>query len=211
MDEVLADLQTAYSVYRESYAKGQVVFTDRSRMGEELLILKGNLLEVFSGGEREKESSTLLYREGDFIGPFGQSGIKVSPTRGIARTDLEVVKFPEDAFFRVLDKDRTLEKTFCQNLCQLFLRMQKKYCGLALLSPSQRIVDFLYRLGKDAPDGKILLTTESITVAMSTTRQTVSKVLNALKRRKLIQSSYKSVRVLDGEGMLAFYEVCEER
>ena len=41
------------------------------------------------------------------------------------------------------------------------------------------------------------MSTESIALALSTTRQTVSKTINDLKKRGLLKSEYKAIKLLD--------------
>lgn len=51
----------------EHFSKEQIVFTDRSLLRKDFIVLSGEMIEVFSNEGDERESSTLLYRAGDVL------------------------------------------------------------------------------------------------------------------------------------------------
>lgn len=211
MDTLIEKLKADYQSYLKNYTKGQIVFTDRSQLRTENVVIDGSMIEVFSYGEKEKESSTLLYRSGDFFGRFNQKSDNIFKTTGIARSDLELLSFPEDLFFRLIKTDPDLNSAFIASLCNIFIRLEKKYCALSMLSPTQRVVDMLIVLQDKSLDGVIHLTTSNLALALSTTRQTVSKVLNSLKRKNLLESSYKNIKILDISKVKSLYNLGEDK
>ena len=83
----------------EHFSKEQIVFTDRSLLRKDFIVLSGEMIEVFSNEGDERESSTLLYRAGDVFGIMGQNPDLVFKTTGIAKSDLEILSFSEDKYW----------------------------------------------------------------------------------------------------------------
>lgn len=211
MDALIEKIKAAYLPYLKQYTKGQIVFTDRSQLRSENVVISGNMIEVFSYGQKDKESSTLLYRTGDFFGKFNQKNDNIFKTTGVARSDLEILSFPEDVFFKLIKTDSNLNWAFVSSLCNIFVRLEKKYCALSVFSPTQRIVNMLLDMQERSIDGKIHMTTDNIAIAVSTTRQTVSKVINNLKKSKLLESSYKCIKLLNINKIKSLYNLGEDK
>lgn len=181
----------------EHFSKEQIVFTDRSLLRKDFIVLSGEMIEVFSNEGDERESSTLLYRAGDVFGIMGQNPDLVFKTTGIAKSDLEILSFSEDKFFKLLKTDSELNSLVMKSMFQLFNRMENKFCALAVWTPSQRVVEFMCRIQTESLNNVVHMSTESIALALSTTRQTVSKTINDLKKRGLLKSEYKAIKLLD--------------
>lgn len=203
MNILMEELANRYSQYLKKYTKDQLVFTDRSLLEDENIVVSGSMIEISSTGG--KEASTLLYRKGDVFGRLRQESLKVFKTIGVAKTDMQVLSIPEKIFQKALDSDLELKEMYLASLENMFTRLQNKFCSLAIYTPSQRLVSFLIRVQGNSYDGKIHMTTDSIALTLSTTRQTVSKTINYLKKQGLLQSSYKTIVLLDIEKIKNIY------
>lgn len=190
-------LMGRYEEYAHKYKKGEIVFEDKSKLTTDCIILSGKMKEVFEHDRSNKAAMTMLYRENDVFGIMHQDPSTVFNTIGIAKTDLEILSFPEDVLFHLMDSDEMLRKIFLQGLFDTFSRLSNKYCAVSSLTPTQRVIEFLCSEQEKSLDGLVHMTTEEIAMALSTTRQTVSKTINDIKADGLLKSEYKKVKLLD--------------
>lgn len=196
MAKELEALAAAYAPLLRTYSSGSTVYVDRSLLKEDCLIVSGHLLEVMQA-EDERESSVLLLRAKDFFGPFSDHPENITHTTGRAFSNLTVLAFPDTRFSYYLRNDPALAEFFARSMGAMFNRLAHKYCNLATLSPSLRVIDFLVRASLQKDNYVMHISTEELAVALSTTRQTVSKVLSVLRKRELITTSYMTIKVKD--------------
>ncbi|HBR85643.1 MAG TPA: hypothetical protein DEA32_00400 [Firmicutes bacterium] len=188
------------------YEAGQGVFSDRSKMDFDLLIIEGCILEMVCSDDEDKCPTTLLYKPGDFIGHFGRGSAGVSATSGRCLAKTLAIRIPDSEFLSLLAEDEKLSDLFSASIAQMFNRMATKFCNMVNLSPSQRVARFIYKSYERESGESLKITTLQLAQAVSTTRQTVSHVLGDLRKLGIISTSYGRISVLDKERLLNFYQ-----
>lgn len=189
-------LMAAYAPFLRQYTAGQSVYAYRSQLETESLILEGKMLEIIHGPTIAKDVSTLLYRQGDWFGTFFATPQSIIPATATAVSDMTVLSFPGRAFQSLLDKDPALAKDYYQGLSGIFNRILTKYCDLASLTPYQRVLSFIVRAIPKNGESRAITTSE-LAAAVSTTRQTVSRVLSDLRKARVIQTQYGKITMVD--------------
>lgn len=179
------------------FEAGSEVFADRSALDCDYLMLEGRILELVSDENTDKQASTLLYRPGDIIGPLGENPQKVPHTKGRATTHVVAIRIPEEKLMSLFSKDKSFREMLLRSLVQMLHRMEIKFYNTAIVSPPKRVIAFIVKTSQRAQSPVIKMTTKELAQAVSTTRQTVSKVLSQLKKEHLIETKYSTIEVLD--------------
>lgn len=195
----LYDLALKYRNYVKHFKRKETIFEDKTLLDTKNIITMGSMVECFTGMDETQtpqDLSMISFGPGDaFIGINKSMNSHV--IRGVARTDVEIISFPDDVFPKLLDEDQELRKFFLDGIYSAYSRFEEKYCVVTCMSPTQRIVEFLCSTQEKSIDGLIHMTLEEIAASMATSRQTVSKIINMIKEDGLLKSEYKVVKLLD--------------
>lgn len=208
--EKIFELAERYRQYVKHYKKNDIIFEDRSKMDTYDIIVSGTVMECFSTMDEvlsTQEFSTLTYYPGDLFGNMTKKEEPLHILKGVAKSKVEVIAIPDDVFYKLIDEDPDVRNLFMTAMFNMYTRVERKYCALACLSPSQRIVEYLCKMQQRSPDDLIHMTIEDIAAALATSRQTVSKAINAIKEDGLLKSEYKVIKILDIPTALKLYKV----
>lgn len=191
-----------YPGFVREYSIGQEICADKNKLEFDFLVIEGSALEKVRIGSDEKTATTLLFRKGDFFGCFGGDRSHVARTSIIAMSRMVVLRVPDHAFLGLLQNDEELAALFVKSLINVYHRITNKFCTMVVLTPAGRVIDFILKSCARDPSGETHITTQELAEAVSTTRQTVSKVISNLKREHLIETSYSRIKVLDFPNLL---------
>lgn len=205
MEKRLEELASRYPHLIQAYQAGTVVFTDMSSLNDDCLVLDGRILEYLVTASEDKQASTLLYRPGDFLGPLGLDRKLIPHTAGRAITDLILMRIPDDNIKKFIDSDSLLRCLFADSLVQMLHRMKTRLLNNSTVSPAKRVAEFIVSATARAKSPIFHITTKELALTVSTTRQTVSKVLNILKRRGYVETSYSTIKVLNPDAIRSIF------
>lgn len=189
-----------------TYKRGELIF-DLRQQGQYIFLVTGGIVKVnsFFQGQELLHDYYLPDELMNFESVYGQSGSEVIAS---AATNLtKVRKISIDYFREALDAKPSLHEAFISHFVHALQRTRERLLRLSLLSAEQRVVHFLLTHTQKAGHQvgfeyviKPLPTHQEIGCIAGTGRQTVTTVLNELRRQGIVHFNrqYLLVRNLEG-------------
>ena len=197
----------AVSANRINYdvKKGEVVFKEGEKVTGVCFVSSGNV-KVHKKWGKDKELIVRFANEGAI---FGHRGL-IAETYPISATALEPTKvcyFDLDFFNATLKVNHELAYQMITFLSKDLLESEKRMRNLAHMSVKGRLAQSLITLRDQFginQDGslKIELTRQDLASFAGATYETVFRILNELTANKLIESTGKSITLLDAEKLM---------
>jgi CRP/FNR family transcriptional regulator, cyclic AMP receptor protein len=184
--------------------KFQFVFLPDERSDFLYFLYKGKLkIGTFSAEGREVIKEILQPES-----PFGDSVLAGETTRvdfaQAMHEDVEYLAVPMVEFNRIMQQNPLLMQSCIQYLCQRLQRVEHRLSNLVLKDARERIIDFLLesagREGRRVGVETLVkhhLTQQEIASLTGTSRQTVTSVLNDLRKSNLIYFNRSSILIRD--------------
>ncbi len=197
------------------YKKGQIIIRPDDTLTSVFYIEKG-FVKGYSLTEHGEQKNHIIYKSGDIfplvsaINPTG----RISFIETVEKTQLRKIDY--EKFINLIKSDNSLLFEVTQKIIGLMREYIDRIDGLEYTKANQRIIDHLLYLASyfGKRKGKKILIEVPIThkdIAESTaiSRETVSRELETLKRKKLIQKSSKftiinNIKKLEKELYLQF-------
>ncbi|NWG18854.1 MAG: Crp/Fnr family transcriptional regulator [Chloroflexi bacterium] len=187
----------------QSFAQGEIVFHQGS-LGNALYIIVNGQVRIFTLSEAGQELTVSIFRSGDFFGELALlDGLprSASAQAMCATTTLTLYRA---AFLHIINACPPIAAAILEVMAAR-LRQSTTYAEqLAGLSATERIVQHLVRLAQrhGVTDGTttlidLRLTQDGLASISGTTRETVNRVLSALRDQGLVQLERARIRVLD--------------
>ncbi len=156
--------------------------------------------QISPGG---RELTTAILRPGQLLGTAALAGIS---QQGAFAEALEpqtcVCDATADEFLRMMSAHPVLAAKIMVTLARQALRLEQQLEQLAFQEVPVRIAQALIQLAED--NGGELpssITHESLAKLISSTRETVSKILGQFADEGLVELGYRRIRVLDWPGL----------
>ena len=200
LSEVLSHYPTS------SCKKGSYIFREGHPPKNIYYLESGKALSLSSYPETGKELSNGYYLEKQFINLFAITENLSLNYSAKALTKVSVKMIPLLAFHNLMQQNAKFNRQVLQSIINHSERITKQNHQMVLLSSNQRIIHFLIDYVADAGSRvgyewvvRDFFTQHQIALLTNTARQTVSTLLNELRRQRIIHftKKYLIIRELD--------------
>jgi CRP-like cAMP-binding protein len=198
----LQELIVRRSVSR-AYDKGEVIYRQDSAPKGLCAVLNGRvrLVRVLPGGEER------LFHVGDpgfWFGDFAVIGAGKTLVSAIADTEAHVLVLPKTQFDLIARDQPLLYKAIALLIAERYGALLRYLLAAHGSSPLEhlrvRLEEMLLLQRRTAPtDGPVTLNISQaeLAVMIGVSRQTLNSLLSDLRREGLVETSFRSIRVLD--------------
>jgi CRP/FNR family transcriptional regulator len=190
-----------------AYRKNQIIFLEEETGTYMYLVLSGKV-KVSKAGASGKETILAIHRAGDFFGEMSLLDGKTAPATVSAMEDSKIISVSGADFHKYLMRN---EKVMLQIIHVLCARLRQVWQTQSLSSSSAdaRICMCIHQLAKkhgvrDAR-GTIIdlkITHQELAEMVSTSRETVTRVLARLRRQGTIEIDQRRIKLLDPQALL---------
>lgn len=185
-------------------SRGQYIF-EQGAPSDRLFFLRQGLIKVGVYSEDSREVIKYFLSPGAFFGESGILGESVHPNFALAISqEVHVACFPQKAVMQLMQKSAPLMSAFMSWLGSRLHQTEKRLEGMFLKDARERIIDFLrdsaQRQGEKIGFETLIrhsLTQQDIANFTGTSRQTVTSVLNELRKSNLIYFTRRSILIRD--------------
>jgi CRP-like cAMP-binding protein len=187
-----------------SYRKGEVIIREGEPGKGMAAVLDGHVHLLRRVGEA-REVLVDVGEAGYWFGNYGTlSGGAPSIGSIVATTPVRALFLPLAAFERIVDDDPGYYREFARILIDRFAHMYRYLVEAQGLDPEEwlrtRLLDLAHvRRGDDAADAgpvSILVSQAELATMVGVSRQTLSALLARLEARGVIETGFRSIRVL---------------
>lgn len=180
------------------YRAGQMVYLQGTRPDRFYYLVSGSVRSFISTGSGE-ERVLAVHRAGDLMGEASFFDGCPRVTSAMAVEDCRILTIDRSQLDAALQRHPELALPMLQYLART-VRMLSDHVESSSLPAPQRVARWL--LGQSAgEDGALKATHEGIGQAVGLSRVTVSRVLGELAAQGLVELGYRSVAVLDRNGL----------
>ncbi len=188
------------------FKKGSYIFREGHPPKNIYFLDSGKALSLSSYPELGKELSNGYVLENQFINLFALTENLSLTHSAKALTNVTVKAIPLLAFHNLMRHNAVLNQKVLQSIIKYSERITKQNHQMVLLSSNQRIIHFLLNYVADAGSRvgfewvvRDFFTQHQIALLTNTARQTVSTLLNELRRKRIIHftKKYLIIRELD--------------
>jgi CRP/FNR family transcriptional regulator len=174
-------------------AAGEVLFDEGGSCGHFVMVLSGTV-RVFKVGDRGKEIGLYRLRPGDCcpLTTLGLLGNVQCPARVVAVEDLAAIAVPRAVFVTMIEQGPSLRafvfRCLAERLTDLLSRMEE----IAFQRIDQRLASLLLARGDS-----ISTTHQELADEVGSTREGVSRLLEAFARRGILRLGRKHIEIVD--------------
>lgn len=180
-------------VHMQQVERGQYVFFE----GEDktaVYFIRSGTVKVFKVDEEGREQIVSFLRAGDMFPHVGFFDDFPYPGTAQAISDGQLALIPVRKFEQLLFNEPQIAMSVLRVLSQKILELQQKLQDVTLQNAGDRITQTLIHLGEwygeEKEDGKFLslrMTNRDLANMIGTTRETVNRILNEMKKHELIK------------------------
>ena len=183
-----------------TYAPGQMIYLQGTQADQFYYILSGTVKCFLSSADGDERTLT-LHHGGDLIGEaaFFDRQPRVSSAVAVTRCVLAAVN--RSRLEAVFAQHPDLAISMLEYLSRT-IRLLSAHVDGAFLRADQRVARYLLSRAA-AEDGLIRCTHEEIGSSIGVSRVTVSRTLSTLERHGMVRTGYRSVELLDRDGLEA--------
>jgi CRP/FNR family transcriptional regulator, anaerobic regulatory protein len=178
---------------RISAPAGTVLFDEGKPCAGHLLVLEGTL-RIYRSGDGGREIGLYRVERGEFclFSALGLLGSGRCPARASAEGALEAVLVPASLFHRMIDESPVFRASVFRLLGEGVSNVLSRFEDVALRRMDQRLAVSLLRRGVSIP-----ATHRELADEVGTTREAVSRLLEAFASRGIVRLGRRHVEVLD--------------
>ncbi|MBK7475609.1 MAG: Crp/Fnr family transcriptional regulator [Haliscomenobacter sp.] len=185
-------------------SRGEYIF-EQGSPSDRLYYLRQGLVKVGVLSEDSREVIKYFLSPGAFFGESGLLGEPVHPNFALAISqEAHVVCFPQKAVMQLIQQNAPFMSAFMNWLGNRLHQTEKRLEGMFLKDARERIIDFLrdsaQKQGEKIGFETLIrhsLTQQDIANFTGTSRQTVTSVLNELRKANLIYFTRRSILIRD--------------
>lgn len=192
MAELWAPLAEGRAVNK--YASGRMIYLQGTEADRFYYILKGSV-KIFISSPEGDERTLTLHHAGELIGEAAFFDGQPRVSSAVAVTDCELAAVDRAGLAAVFAKHPDLAVSMLEYLART-VRLLSAHVDGSFLQADRRIARHLLTLPTGA-DGTLRCTHEEIGSSVGASRVTVSRVLGALAQGGMLETGYRSVRILD--------------
>jgi CRP/FNR family cyclic AMP-dependent transcriptional regulator len=186
---------------RKRFPKESIIVQEDDE-GDSLMIILSGRVKVVLNSEEGKEIILSILRDGDFFGEMSLLDGEPRSATVIAMEDSTLMIIQRNDFLYQIEKYPSIAKAILAEMSRRMRRADERIGNLILLDVYGRIARFLLDLARTEGtkvEGGVMIekrpTQQDIASIVGTSRETVSRVLNELNRRRLIALSGKSITI----------------
>jgi len=205
-DEEFSKLQDIFVL--RSYRKNQVIFLEEETGTYMYLVLSGKL-KVTKSGAAGRETILAIHRAGDFFGEMSLLDGKTAPATVSAMEDAKIISVSGSDFHKYLMHN---EKVMLQIIHVLCARLRQVWQTQSMSSSTAEarirngILELAKRHGIRDARGTIIdlkITHQELAEMVSTSRETVTRVLARLREKGIIQVDQRRITLIDPKALQA--------
>jgi CRP-like cAMP-binding protein len=199
-------LSTSTSVHPNiKVAKGEAIYLPNDKSGSIYFISKGSV-KIVSQGEEDKEITKAILEKGEVFGELAIFGEEKRRDSAIATEDTELCVTDVNNLKDLMRDHSNISLFFMNLLGSKLLKMEKRLESLVFRDSKTRVVEYLIHLveTKGSRVGfefvvRGFSTHQEIANFTATSRQTVTTLLNDLRKRNILTFNRKNLLVRDLE------------
>lgn len=184
--------------------KHEMLYTTHDTSNPIYFLIKG-CVKVGAYSSTGKEVIKTIIYDGEMFGEFGIIGEKTRANFAQALTaKTQICSFELDVFMKLMAENPNLNRAVVDQLARKVRRFESRLESLAFKDARTRIIDFIkesaMQYGRRIGFEMLIrhhFTHQDIASLTGTSRQTVTSVLNELKKLKLIHIDRKSILIHD--------------
>jgi CRP/FNR family cyclic AMP-dependent transcriptional regulator len=197
--------------FQKTYLKGSFILFEKE-MGSTLSVISKGKVKVTVTGEEGKEVILAVLSEGDFFGDLALLDGKPRSASVVAMEETELLNLGRGDFLYELEKNPKLALTILRTLGTRLRKADRQIESLALLDVSGRVARTLLNLASEQGEKtsrglkiKNRPTHQEIANMSGTTRETVTRVLGDMQKKRLISVEGDDIYLMEGEAFQESY------
>ena len=187
-----------------SFPPGRMIYLQGSS-ADRFYYLKAGRVKVFLNSEDGSEKILTVYEAGNVFGEASFFDELPRVSSAITVTCCEIVIIDRLTLEAEMQRNPQILLTITRVLART-VRMLSGHVDSSALPARQRIARYLLSYPAERDGSPISCTHEEIGQAVGVTRVTVSRVLGELSREELVELGYRSVALLDRDGLRKLME-----
>ena len=176
----------------QSYAKGEKIYSPGVKVNE-IFCIKDGSVKIGCYNEKGREITKFIFFKDEIFGEQAIAGLEKRRDYAFAIEKTDIQKIDIEALRRVIKTDQELSLFFLKLLGQRNIALDERLESIVFKDSKTRIIDYLLRIidekGKKVGYEIVVrqfMTHQEIANLTSTSRQTVTTVLNILKNQSII-------------------------
>jgi CRP/FNR family cyclic AMP-dependent transcriptional regulator len=189
-------------LHDQVWQRRQLIMEPESR-GDRIYLVKTGAVRVYQISSEGRELTTAILRPGQLLGTAALAGVRQQAAFAEAlEPQTCVCDATADEFLRMMSAHPMLAAKVMVALARQALRLEQQLEQLAFQEVPVRLAQALVQLAEDN-GGELAagLTHETLARLISSTRETVSKVLGEFADQRLVALGYRRIRILDWPGL----------
>jgi len=160
------------------------------------LIIEGNVDLINSSDEGKKYLVRRVTKGQVFAEAAIFSGLEY-PVTGIAKTEVEVLGFQKEKFFKLVKKYPELSLKVIEIMSRLLRHMSSLIKCLSLEKVSSRLASFILSSAKDSMEFTLKFSKQDLAFQLGTVPETLSRNLKKLQNNGVVKVSGNKIRIND--------------
>ncbi len=204
-NDFFAELNGQLKEFR--FRKKQFIYREGFPPTGFFLVLKGKV-KVVKGSASGKEVIVFIARDNDLLGYHSLISETDYITSACAIEETEVLFFPKELFNTLYDKYPEFSKMISRKIITEFERVVEKLIDVTSKQVRKRVAEMILRMmdkhgtEKDKKTLSIILLREDMAHLVSTTTETLVRILSDMKKDKLIDFNGKKISVINKKELL---------
>lgn len=204
------ELASFFEDYKARYfKKGACVFFAGDSIKYLYLIVNPGRIRLDFSSESGRNVTKAILGQGDILGGNALIGIEKHSYTAIARTDTRVRVIPIEKVRKIITEPNSITDFLTKKIGQNLMEKEKQLESLVLKDSRTRVIEFLIDLGRKGRRVGYeqlvnnIMTHQEIADLTSTSRQTVTTLLNELRNQNIIIFNRKRMLIRDMENLAA--------
>lgn len=191
----------------QRFAPGRLIYLQGTTADQFYYIVRG-IVKCFITSESGDERILTQHRAGDLIGEAAFFDGQPRVSSAVAVTDCELVSVDRSQLGAVFARCPDLAVSMLEYLART-IRLLSAHVDGSFLQADQRVARHLLSRCGETED-LISCTHEEIGSSIGVSRVTVSRILSALAKRGVLETGYRSLKILDRAALLRMAEIGDE-
>ncbi len=209
---ILSDkaLETAFNLRKVKFRKGDYIYLPDEKAENIYFMLSGRI-KIGTYKDADKEIITAMLQKGDVFGEMSIIGEQKRKDFAQATEDSELSVFKQEELKKLMAENTAIGLLFMKIMGDRVIEMEDRLESLVFKDSRTRIIEYLVsaieKRGQRVGYEWVLrnfITHQDIASLTSTSRQTVTTVLNELRNENIIQFDRKRLLVRDLEKLKSF-------
>lgn len=199
--------QLAMMIVHRSYGKREIIFREGDEAGTVYLIHSG-LVKTFKTDEAGREQIVSILREGEMFPHTGLFSGRPYPASAETIVPSKLLALPVRPFEYFLEQHAAVALKIMHAMSEKIIELQGRLQEASGLDARDRGLRFLAYLAKQYGEQRggvihirLPLTHQEIASAIGTSRETVSRMLNRLKKAGILESSRSGFVIRDAQAL----------